>query len=380
MRLFELPTESKNLIQVTSASTGAYLEILDTNHDGVLDAQEFAALGVTEENFKKIDQNGDGLVDVHELDSTTQAMDTNHDGELDAQEFAALGVTKENLKKLDQNGSVEVAELTALEWSIKTESEQYSGCFSPMCKVTLPPAMLERLGIPGDSTHFCFAYSDNKVQTRNSEMEPGLEQMVRRGGFCYFQARDQGSSWQVTSIKAITDSSTKGLQDISFAGWEVVPDHVVKLMETGNKRRFAPSTLLSAKLQTMGERGFAKVAWISPSEDIGGNVFQYGGFMYKFRDGSKPVVVHVSKVAKAQKNHMASNPLNMSGDSLPSAVGANIRDESRPSGNDNVNNKEMRRESNSTSGLSNEPNPGHNNWFLSCGRQLQCGCSADDQH
>ena len=39
------------------------------------------------------------------------------------------------------------------------------------------------------------------------------------------------------------DSSTKGLQDISFGGWEVVPDHVVKMMEAKNQY-FAPSTLL----------------------------------------------------------------------------------------------------------------------------------------
>ena len=278
MRLFELPTESKNLVQVTSTENGlviqahAAVDILDIIHDGMVDVQEFVTSGGTEDGFRQINN---------------------------ADELAAL----------------------EFEWSIKTESEQYAGCLSPMSKLSLPPAMLERLGIPGDSTHFCFAYSDSKVQTRNSEMEPGLEQMVRRGGFCYFQARDQGPSWQVTSIKAITDSSTKGLQDISFAGWEVVPDHVVKLMETGNKRRFAPSTLVSAKLQTMGERGFAKVAWISPSEDIGGNVFQYGGFMYKFRDGSKPVILHLSKVAKAQMDETSGHSMATTdtGESPPSA-------------------------------------------------------------
>ena len=86
------------------------------------------------------------------------------------------------------------------------------------------------------------------------------------------------------------DSSTKGLQDISFGGWEVVPDHVVKMMEAKNQY-FAPSTLL----------GVNGLAWISPSENIGGNIFQYRGFMYKFCDATKAIIMHVSKVAEVQK-------------------------------------------------------------------------------
>ena len=139
MRLLELPKESRELMKVCSGGTESMSAVkgLDTKDNGVVDKQEFVAAGGTEDDFRQIDMNSDGVVDADEL--------------------------------------------IAHEWSIKTEKDQYSGCLSPMCTLTLGPAVLERLGVPGTSSHFCFAYRDNKVQNQNSEMEPGVQQMMKRG-------------------------------------------------------------------------------------------------------------------------------------------------------------------------------------------------------
>jgi len=53
----------------------AFIKAKDTNNDGVIDKDEWAAAGGTEEEFNQIDINGDGFVDEDELIALAAAMD-----------------------------------------------------------------------------------------------------------------------------------------------------------------------------------------------------------------------------------------------------------------------------------------------------------------
>jgi len=141
--------------------------------------------------------------------------------------------------------------------------------------------------------------------------------MVLRGSFCYFEhkvarmkdhqsmldqlltgsvntpASDEEEEYTITCIKPITQADRC---DISFGSWTVLPDHVAQSMIERERRHFHPVTL-----PILVANGFATYSWVSRSEHVDGNVFQYGGFIYTFHDGSKPVILQVAKVANTRK-------------------------------------------------------------------------------
>merc|ERR1719253_2313582 len=53
--------------QVVTLKLPAQWSAMDTNKDGVIDESEFLAAGRTIEEFKRLDVNGDGLLDAHDL-------------------------------------------------------------------------------------------------------------------------------------------------------------------------------------------------------------------------------------------------------------------------------------------------------------------------
>ena len=217
-------------------------------------------------------------------------------------------------------------------WSIKMEDNAFSGALSPMCGLTLPPPVLERLGVPLASTHFCFAYGNSETNSQRSpelrRTESGnysreFDQMVSNGAFCYFhKCADFHGGKQckkgcvmecgvqdcekcvmecvfedlglgvLASVKAVSDNSHKeaGCEDVSFGSWEVVADRMMPALE---KKYFHPVTI-----PQLLEFNLATFTFVHPSEEINGDVFPYGGFVYRFHDGSKPVILEISKGAK----------------------------------------------------------------------------------
>ena len=63
----------------------------------------------------------------------------------------------------------------------------------------------------------------------------------------------------------------------------------------------------------MAYRKFAMFNFVSPVDNVDGNVFQYGGIVYTFQDESKPVVFVFAKVASAnfttEANSLKSNQI-----------------------------------------------------------------------
>ena len=241
-------------------------------------------------------------------------------------------------------------------WSIDASARSdiaedtiYSGLMSPMCRVTLPPATRERLGIPLQTTHVCFSYPDSQECHWHGNSGCALGAMVLRGSFCYFEhkvarmkdrqsmldqlltgsvntpASDEEEEYTITCIKPITHADRC---DISFGSWAVLPDPVAQMIERA-RRHFNPVTL-----PILVANGFATFSWVSKSEVIDGNVFQYGGFIYTFHDGSKPVILQVAKVANTRKQgHVMSvdeGELNMVfSDDLPPAIIGVVVDEEK---------------------------------------------------
>jgi len=101
-------------VQRAQAQGRAAVKQMDSNKDGVVDSAEFAAAGGTKEEFNRYDRNGDGVLDADEMAlrsaakqkaaSDVREMDTNHDGVLDRQEFIAGGGTRNEFDRYDANG------------------------------------------------------------------------------------------------------------------------------------------------------------------------------------------------------------------------------------------------------------------------------------
>ena len=222
-------------------------------------------------------------------------------------------------------------------WSIEMEDNAFAGVLSPICGLTLPPPVLERLGVPVASTHYCFAYGNSKInlqpspklkRTESGNYSREFDQMVSNGAFCYFHkcadfhggeqcrgecvmacamedsekcvmecdTEDLGFG-VLTSVKAVSDNSHKvaGCEDISFGSWEVVADRMMPALE---KKYFHPVTI-----PQLLEINLAAFTYVHPSEEIDGDMFPYGGFVYRFHDGSKPVILKISKGAKVHSLH-----------------------------------------------------------------------------
>ena len=220
-----------------------------------------------------------------------------------------ITITQDGKWSIDASGIFDIAEDTI-----------YSGLMSPICRVTLPPATRERLGIPPQTTHVCFSYPDSSGQECHGNSGCALGAMVLRGSFCYFEHKvahhqsmlDQlltashidelissntpasgvEEEYTITCIKPITQDDSA---DISFGSWAVLPSHVAQSMIERERRHFHPVTL-----PILVANGFATYSYVSKSEVIDGNVFQYGGFIYTFHDSSKPVILQVAKVANTR--------------------------------------------------------------------------------
>ena len=85
---------------------------------------------------------------------------------------------------------------------------------------------------------------------------------------------------------------------ISLSEWKIVPDHVVYAMKSRFFHAITHPTLLA--------QGFKAYSFVTPLENIDGNLFPYGGFLYTFHDGSKAIIIQISKNAKEDHNHRMS--------------------------------------------------------------------------
>ena len=217
-------------------------------------------------------------------------------------------------------------------WAIETEDNTFAGALSPTCGLTLPPPVLERLKVPLPSTHYCFAYGNSKIhsqpspklrRTKSGNYTREFDQMVSNGAFCYFhkcadfhggeQCREKCvmecgmedcekcviecvmedlGLGVLVCVKAVSDNSHKvaGREDVSFGSWEVVAERMMPALE---KKYFHPVTI-----PQLLEFNLATFTFVHPSEEMDGDMFPYGGFVYRFHDGSKPVILKISKGAK----------------------------------------------------------------------------------
>ena len=118
--------------------------------------------------------------------------------ELSSTGFGVINVSEEHTEQIQ----VEVEE-----WSIRIEHTTCSGVLSPMSRLTLPPAVLQRMGIPPNSTHMCFAYPDingiDKITQLSGQCDEGIEQMVQHGAFCYFHEVLPEIDYMGSSIQAL---------------------------------------------------------------------------------------------------------------------------------------------------------------------------------
>ena len=204
-------------------------------------------------------------------------------------------------------------------WSLRADGCDFGGTFSQPSVITLPPTVLERIGVhypsrtPPTSRIFIFMFPDPDLFTYNPEAEQegdtDLDPRVRAkhecirsmsafrhmasllwvGGFAYF--KDLGSEGiEVVSLKAIVSKSTI---ELSFGQWASLRLSIEQ--ELRDKGRFLP-----VSLPALSEA--KEFTWVSPMEEIGGNVFQYGGFVYRFDDTGK-VPACILPVAKLSAPH-----------------------------------------------------------------------------
>ena len=209
----------------------------------------------------------------------------------------------------DQEWSIEIGDVNhypadpADNNSRSNVSRRYSGKLSPISMLTIPPAVRERLGIPSESTHFCFAYGDSSGVGRDRSFGGRLDAMVLQGAFVYFQNKGLESELElhVTSIKTTIDrvhDDHTSAKTISLSEWKIVPDHVVQAMKSRFFHAIPHPTLLT--------QGFKTYSFVTPLEHIDGNLFPYTGFLYTFHDGSKAIIIKFSKNAKEDHSHRMS--------------------------------------------------------------------------
>jgi len=117
------------------------------------------------------------------------------------------------------------------------------------------------------------------------------------GGFLYFQSDSQSDSnltgsdvEKCIAIKAIGGGK---LEELSFGQWMSVSSDVEDTLSSMD--RFRSTSLPNLKKAD----GFT---WLGPMEEVGGNVFQYGGFVYHFSDGSPACILPVAKLSEVSKN------------------------------------------------------------------------------
>jgi Ca2+-binding EF-hand superfamily protein len=107
--------------------TRGYLSGADANHDGVLDADELAHhyAAHTRAVFQKLDQNGDGKLEMSELPVALRRMltaaDRDGDGAISSDEFVAHHNARllARLRRADANGdgALEPDEVGPLHWA-----------------------------------------------------------------------------------------------------------------------------------------------------------------------------------------------------------------------------------------------------------------------
>ena len=188
-------------------------------------------------------------------------------------------------------------------WSTEIGDITYTGKLSLFAPVTLAPAVCTRMGIPTESTHFCFLYGDLNGLQGYKDPSDGLGKMILNGAFCYVAMNDAMMACgnrtsckdllqDVTCFKAIIENSRA---DINFGSFAVLTDHVMQSLKT--RHYFAPVTV-----PDLVDRGFATFSWVDKTEEIDGNVFQHGAFVYTFDDGSEPIVMQISDRSKPGSN------------------------------------------------------------------------------
>ena len=208
-------------------------------------------------------------------------------------------------------------------WSLQADGCDFGGTFSQPSVITLPPTVLERIRVHypyktrPTSRIFIFMFPDPDLfmYDPTAEQESGdhvdldprvraKHECIRRmykagdrtvvslasllwiGGFAYFH--DLGSERiELVSLKAIVHKSTI---ELSFGQWASLPLSIEQeLSDTGRFLPVSHPALSQAK----------EFTWVSPMEEIGGNVFQYGGFVYRFDDTGKvpACILPVSKLS-----------------------------------------------------------------------------------
>ena len=93
----------------------------------------------------------------------------------------------------------------------------------------------------------------------------------------------------VTTIRAVGFHS--GRVDLNFGAFQVLTHELLKGLKT---RHFQPVTV------PLESCCFATYSCIDKTQNIDGNVFQYGGFVYTSHNASKVVVLQISKTNNSQ--------------------------------------------------------------------------------
>ena len=113
--------------------------------------------------------------------------------------------------------------------------------------------------------------------------------LIRNGGFVYFSC-DLDDKLEPTVLRVCCIKAIGAAQfELSFGQWELVSPEVEAMLHEQN--RFHEITLTALR-----DEGVTKFTWVCPMEEFGGDLFQYGGFVYGFQDGTRACCVPIAKM------------------------------------------------------------------------------------